>query len=1381
MFSPDGPVGGSAATRNTRRRQRTSSDDSMTLRGSTKRRKRSLLAPDTFEPTTKHRRDTGTSQVNGKATANGYAPEDGKRRDASVDTTSLAIRNRGGKRADREKRVTKSADGVEQTKNDNYIVEKDPNIPEILRDILSTEQWHSEISSTLGHAVAMTHTKAIIWQYKQTTLAAAISKPFVVVLPQQPAKTPAPLHPLPLGMLVHDSGAGQIALLVIMPVSGQVNYWESAKRAEQGDHIRQKQNGLQGTVGGLMSGETITRVTEAEPDGFVLTTSNGRLVHLSVKDSQGRPSISTQFLRSNSASSGSFFGTITSVFSAASWRRDIAAVRAGPLRGKSHRPCVVATAQGVFQVWDLVRHSSKTLVFEADAKEELFRSIQKSSSRLFRDEFKNDLSIIDFAVFPSPDGPSSTKDSHRLLVLTHIKEGRIGTYSLVDLRIGEGDVEIEVVHPVNCFYGGLYDENRWNLLKPRVLVPNPAQTAFVFFDTSIVIVSLAQIEESPSSQLQLESHSLPDPFQDTLYLRQDVEYHVVACSAEDADNDNGKAKCVFLVHGFGMARVTALPAKEGQTASDRSAVTVKSKVEQAIFFGGRENNLLDFNPGRSQFKIEAHELEAATLEINDSIMRSTSSYIPALNLSMDDQLYKRAEALANLIHFTQRWTLKPLTRWQLLWSAEKMAAARAIWHYYNAELSVPTDGSKLLLPELLDMVSEKYKKLNRPERGEGDIVRHYLINDVWRIELVIPWCHHAVEELYGEGVRDSAKLARLISEADDIQIRAMEAAFSFRTANFSRYGFDPTQLVDGIYQGSYETLPEIWTSIPENVIKVKALADMSRDTALKNDTTPTDEEAGVDIELLKKLARDNPSLVHICCQVYEERCRWLQSRPDARSKAEGEALYRTYLQVRKDLIVKIDELGLPDEGIKLAEKYKDMQALVDVIEQNTAHSLDRLAEPGISDTEDEELQDRVTTNRGLLESYFRKYGDDWADVLYTKTISRGEIADLFENVGGFQEFLTRHLRKRPEYSKISWINEVLAEKDYSRAARNLMESYKHDTNLWSRKVELSMGKLALMAAEEKGPRDNAEVATQLRRADRRLAIIEIQDQLYEYIEPALRSALDESAKADIVLTEFGHNTKKRPTLRSFMQKTMKALTAREALPLDDLIDTLTLINMHTRHTQSEQQFADRRFLLALKLLKLSGLRSTDLDRYGLHEKTIWRRCMIQDKWEDINRTEGTTDAQVIAATSSTTLFRTLKSGFEDGYFEEAPPLAPTTVLNAGTTPASLRASSRYAESSDSFLRGLAHDLEKEDRQLEAALEKGRLDQWWPSIVEAAMISVRDDADKAGMESAERQEDMRDLAVAMGVVATEEANGYEYANGHMNGDAAMDEEGDVLMG
>lgn len=135
-----------------------------------------------------------------------------------------------------------------------------------------------------------------------------------------------------------------------------------------------------------------------------------------------------------------------------------------------------------------------------------------------------------------------------------------------------------------------------------------------------------------------------------------------------------------------------------------------------------------------------------------------------------------------------------------------------------------------------------------------------------------------------------------------------------------------------------------------------------------------------------------------------------------------------------------------------------------------------------------------------------------------------------------------------------------------------------------------------------------------------------------------------------------------------------------------------------------------------------------------------------------------------------------------GYFDEIPPLAPAAVLNAGTTPASLRTSSRYTEASDHYLRGLAHDLEKEDHLLEAACEKGRLDQWWPGVIEGAKASVRADADQAGVEMAESAQNMRDMAVAMGVIApTGDANGYDHVNGYVNGHGEVDEQGDILMG
>ncbi|MCJ1379109.1 hypothetical protein MMC17_002209 [Xylographa soralifera] len=1380
MFSLDAPAGGNTATRNPRRRQRTTSDDSVALRQSSKRRKRSFLAPDTFLPPNQLKPNGHPPAIHGTSISNGHPPEARKHRDVSVDTTSLAIRNRGSKRIERERRGSKEDEGVVQTKNDNYIVMQDPNIPNPLRDILSREPWQSEISSSLGHAVATTHNQAIIWCYRHGS-PIDITKPLVIKFPKLTPKPLSPLHPLPLGVLVHDSGAGEIALLVIMPLSGQITYWESVKQAANADLVRQKQQVLVGSIGGLLSGEAITRITEAEPDGFILTTSNGRVMHLAVRDPQGRPHISTQYMRSNATSGKGLLGSIASVFSAGSWRRDIAAVHTGALRGKFHRTCIVATAQGLFQAWELARHSVKTLLFEVDVRDEVFAAIQKSRVGSFTEDMKSDFLVLDFALFPKPEVTAEDNPSHRLLVLTFIRKGRVGIYNLVDLSIQNGSVEIDVVHPITCYSEGQHPAQNWESFRTQLLLPEPAQTAFVILDKSIVLVSLARIEETPSSQIQIESHTLPDTFQETLHLRQyDHDYHVVGCCSE-LGTDSGKATCTLLVHGFGMARITTLPLKEGQSALERSTVTVKSKMEQAIFYGEMQYNLFDFDPGRSEFRIDGPGLEAAALEINDSIMSSSSPYILAITPSMEHQLELRATALAELIKYTSRWSLKSETRWQLLWNAEKMTAAIAIWKTYNAQLSSRNqERGTMLLPELLDMMNAMYKVENRPERGETDIVRHYLIHDVWRIELVIPWAGKAVEELYNEGIQDPATQLSLIHQAVDIQTCSMEAAFAFRAANAEVYGLGEDMIEDGIYQGKYDSLPEPWTSIPETLVHVKKLADVSRQIALNHADTPGSEDGGVDFEIVKKVAADNPRLVHICCQVYDERCRWLKAQPDAQTKAEADALIRAYHQIRRDLIVQIADLEMPNEGIKLAERYQDMQALVDVIERSTSQAVERLAEPGLSESDELDYRIQLESNRQKMESYFATYGSKWADVLYSNTIAHGAVKDLFDNVGNYQKFLTLYLRGKPEYNKLSWINEVLAEHNYAKAADALMAIQKQESSLWSKKIELSMGKLALLAAEEQEiPQVKGEIAVKIiRRADRRMEMIDIQDQIYAYIQPALVQALDEDARFKIAIEEFGlYATKAMPTLRTIFEQNIAKLVSCQVLDAEDIIDMITLINDDTQHVD-DQGFPRQRFFLALKVLTLTGLGKLDPGRHELHEKIIWRRCMLNDDWEVLNQTEAKDDEAVARETGATALFQTLKAGFEDGTFDIIQPIPPSAILSAGSTVASLRTSSRYANKSDSALKALAQDLEKEDRKLEDAIEKGRLEMWWKGIVEAARASAREDADRRGLEMAKMEIVKRKAAARLGLSENEREG--VYTNGHVHGSVPVDEQGDTQM-
>lgn len=113
MFSPDAAVPASVAARNPRRRQRTGSDDSVALRHNPKRIRRSGLTSETFQPPNNVKQNGHIENVEEEPIANGHAKEPGSQRHASVDATSLAIRHRGVKKADRVRRTSKNDGSIE--------------------------------------------------------------------------------------------------------------------------------------------------------------------------------------------------------------------------------------------------------------------------------------------------------------------------------------------------------------------------------------------------------------------------------------------------------------------------------------------------------------------------------------------------------------------------------------------------------------------------------------------------------------------------------------------------------------------------------------------------------------------------------------------------------------------------------------------------------------------------------------------------------------------------------------------------------------------------------------------------------------------------------------------------------------------------------------------------------------------------------------------------------------------------------------------------------------------------------------------------------------------------------------------------------------------
>lgn len=114
MFSAAATAPDDTSLRNPRRRQRTGSDGSLATRQAPKRQKRSALAPDTFKPPHKDKLNGYPDLINGASKANRHATESANHGEKGFDDTSLAIRSKGSKRAERGKKGAKLEDGIVQ-------------------------------------------------------------------------------------------------------------------------------------------------------------------------------------------------------------------------------------------------------------------------------------------------------------------------------------------------------------------------------------------------------------------------------------------------------------------------------------------------------------------------------------------------------------------------------------------------------------------------------------------------------------------------------------------------------------------------------------------------------------------------------------------------------------------------------------------------------------------------------------------------------------------------------------------------------------------------------------------------------------------------------------------------------------------------------------------------------------------------------------------------------------------------------------------------------------------------------------------------------------------------------------------------------------------
>lgn len=1130
----------------------------------------------------------------------------------------------------------------------------------------------------------------------------------------------------------------------------------------------------------MSHGERVVSITSAESAGFIITFNSGRLAYMSVRDNHGRPAISVQFLRSSLASSGGgIFGSIRHAFSNLSLRGEIAAVRADRSARVGERNIVALTTKGRLQAWKLHRGGHNEHIGEAEMRDSIYSALYEADPYT-RDFSADSLEALDFTFVPKGlehkyldlsrlSDAMATDDAsiQHLLLLVSLTRKSVARYSLVEVILKPNSCVIGVTRPITSYSTPLLRAASETTPSPRLYLPRPALVAFIVFERATVMASLAIPPESPDSQLQSDNHILPPSFEDVIDFREDDVHEIIGSGYEEMSSATQEDSRVFrqrttrnpavllMVRGAGVIRV--ITTDIDKFASEQAPqVSAKSKLEQTVFFGSKKESPLVFD-GRREASFTGREISAAALEISHEILSSTTTYMPTLPASLEDNLRERSAALDRLIRHVQSIgvDIDRNTRWSLLYNAEKMHVAKLLWQRHEAFTATrPVDDKKSLIGSIVEFIHEDQKSNPVAAAGEVDAIRHWFINDVFRLELFVAWAYEVIKTLYKDRLLDDAKITVMINEAIQVNVAAHFGALKFRKENLEQYGLGEEKLRLGILRDSYEGMPEPWTGCSYVANNAKRLLDLSDQWHKKYQAQATEPGADKpDPAILAQIFDELPSLTDAALTSILEYARWGATTPEHQTFAEKSA--DLYAAGRFEKPVFLARAGKWEEGALLAEKHQSLHGLAVILLDHIEAIEQQLAQPGLPTAELKSLKTLREAKKTQLEDRFSRYGKDFAFPIYEFLLEKHGVEAVLnfdlETLG----FKTQFLRSRPDLARISWINDIEQEKDVDHAADTLVSlALTKEQQVWNKKVELSLGKLALLAeAEEKQEQpnglkvtiDDARQEGQLAKVDRELITLKIQDQLYNQIFPSTYDAVDEAAALNFAMEAHSANIPRRQKamLRVF-EDGMERLLKHEALSAMILIDLLTLVSLKP---EWREEIAHP-FWMALKVAESS----CHGDEVKEAKRLIWRRLFIRDDWARMNDTQLKHDREVVAQLAETELFAVLADcvRYQDPR-DPFRPMGPQEALGAFTEDLDRR----FRNLDPEFQAKQLDAMRWEDKALKQNIDKHRLADWLRTCLAQAQAEVRQQAD-----------DTAAVAVPQDPVAEDGAVMEEVMNGHV---------------
>jgi nuclear pore complex protein Nup133 len=1048
-----------------------------------------------------------------------------------------------------------------------------------------------------------------------------------------------------MGTLISNATSAVPGLFIVAPSTGKLLYWETASNATVMGFAKQKQSGLQGSISGLFYGERVTDVINAEPSGVILTLSTGRVAQITFRDPQGKPALSVNFLQSTAklAAGGLFYG-IRNVLGNSAWRKDIAAVRAGNSLFRGQRDIIVASTSGLFEIWDSHWNSVNSLRAEIDLQKDIcsFLGLGADSKP------ESSLKVLDFvAAHKETKLSSNSEERHEtttLFILVAISRNTsTKTCAVIKAQLRDDNMNLLSSYILE----NVVITNELDKQKPSLHVAEPWDTAFILLGQKLWILSLCEIEPSPSAQLL--DGVVSKPFQDRVQFQTGDKYEILGSGAEETALDTQGSGCLLMIRGFGLIHISTTPSKPDSVEYAR--VTAKQKIEQAVFYGTMSNTPLSFSSdGEPTFSVP--EFEEAALVICSEILRSTSRFISRGGISLEQNFRLRSKALSDLTAelVRRRTPLSKRVQWELVWAGEKLAAQRSMWSL-EEDFRRRWD-SETFLSRVIGLMNDKFKTKYVPSdnNNQNDPVRQWFVRDTFQMQHIIPWIFNTIRGLKGPSGRSGPAFLSHVYQASELSLTILEEAYRFREDHAMQYGLGEENFDNGVFLGPYTETPEFWTS--ENMVYNETIhmLDLELDSTRSWMQQSVSKVAHADDDMLGHIGKNSCRRLRTLNKMLSERVRWLSAQDDPKLADEAIALNDSSQKQRRWQLYKMAGIGELHGAISLAEEFRDVEALVELMIELQDQIRGNSSSMGTPVAAVSPTVYNASTLRQKISGYFESFGDLWADAFFSRQIVAGQPGVLL-SMKEYQSNVTRFLRMDRSYLPLSWINDIVGEEDYETASEALEKlALDPDTKLWDQRVQLSLAKLTKLASLEKtnNPNNNVTTLAILQRLDNVLEIGGIQDLTYDHILPALHSAIDQKAEIELAMEQFGSQIIDRPALRDLLEELLTHLIRRQALDADQLINLLTLIDEVQFLEGEESAVYKHQFYLALRVLRLSGYASSDPARHDFLLKQIWRRCIIRNDWRAISKADIRSDSDRKSLYRNTALASTLADCIMEG-------------------------------------------------------------------------------------------------------------------------------------